>query len=186
MICSMVVTCPPTANVEIMCQNEGSLKELIARINFDVYDEIFDVYISRKEIDSVTSCTQVYVRLPIYFECQAQNTAATLCTVTVEGRTVSAEVIYTDKRRCTIACQGPGVTPWAVKDNGIPLPEITAAQRQEFNRTLRRAPGYNKQSLDEGVTLSHLPVAHCIDACKNPMEQKEANMLQVLCQEKDK
>ena len=75
LICSIVVTCPPAADEGIMYQNEVSLRELIARISFAVYDEILDVYTSRKEIGIVTSCTQVYVRPPICFDSQAQNTA---------------------------------------------------------------------------------------------------------------
>ena len=68
LICSIVVTCPPAADEKIMYQNEGSLKDLIMRTNMAVYDEILDVYTSRKEIGFVTKCTEAYVRLPIFSE----------------------------------------------------------------------------------------------------------------------
>ena len=68
---------------------------------------------------------------------------------------------------------------WPVAPNSLATPE----QTEEFNKSFRSGPGYNKNSLDQGVNLKHLPVEHCVDAtvaCKSTMAQKKENLKQVL------
>ena len=60
---------------------------------------------------------------------------------------------------------------------------MTPEQTEHFNKSLRSGPGYNKNSLDKGVNLKHLPVEPCIDAivaCKSTMAQKKEDLEQLL------
>ena len=115
------------------------------------------LHIKEKKIGSVTQCTEVYVRLPIFFESQALTTAATLCTINIHSHTFIAEVIYTDKRQWWPKGKASHVQPWECKANGKVLPGMTPEQTEKFNKGLRRGPGYNRDSLDKGVKLEPSP-----------------------------